>query len=343
MSKITIRYNFETNSSSMHSLAIRRESGQYTDDELNHSEAIANTHSYDAILTLKDGHIVTTEEIHNDGWIWDNSMRVWSSDIELRHSAMKVMSSFRDKFVYALATVYGHRRRNWEKRIEEIKAVFAKYLPDVALNMERIRLDRFWGYGIGTTQYLLYPFLKKNKITIEEFLTNTKYIVIVDYSEYQKMQWLNMVDETQIVDVYCEHELDDHLMNIEDGVWKLRECDLNFGRAPFRVLGTPEGKARYALASYHSANIEQVLEILQEIYPDLQKIELPPDEYSNDGLEHGWCDDSVLPTEIPLRDFILDKKYVVIADGDEYCVWSDFYHTALFNKEAYPNVNTCDE
>jgi hypothetical protein len=180
--------------------------------------------------------------------------------------------------------------------------------------------------------------LKKNGVTLEEFLTNTRYIVIINYAEYEKMKWLDMVDESKIVNIFRPDITDSYEMKIENGVWKLAECDIEFGRSPFRVLGTPEGKARYALACHYSENIDEVLAIMQEIYPEMKRIELPKSDWREDGINHGYTDDGgVIPYDVPLRDFILNKKYVVISDGDEYCVWNDFKRTPLFNQEAYPN------
>jgi hypothetical protein len=132
-------------------------------------------------------------------------------------------------------------------------------------------------------------------------------------------------------------------MNIVDGVWKIEGRDLHFGRSPYRVLGTVEGKARYALATYSSKNIDEVLTILQEVYPDLKRIELPMAWWDPEKEDHGYCEDSALPLNIPLRDFILDKKYVIISDGDEYCIWDDFKRTKLFNAEEYPDEEIEDE
>lgn len=341
---IVTRYNFETNSSSMHSLSFRRESGPYTAADLQRTEAMENMTYHDAIIMLKDGHTVTEEEIRKDCWIYDNRMGIWDHSMELAGSAMEVMSTFRDKLTYALATAYGYRYKGWEKRVEEIKAVFAKVLPYVELSLDIERYRWCNSNSVGTNQYLLYPFLKMNNITIEEFLTNTKYIVIVNYAEYEKMRWLNMVDESQIVEVYHPHENDDYTMKIVDGVWKLSSCDIQFGRYPFRVLGTPEGKARYALACHHSTNIDEVLSIMQEVYPEMKSIELPRDKWYDGGVNHGYTDDGgVIPDNIPLRDFILDKKYVVISDGDEYCIWSGFKKTPLFNREEYCEEHIDDD
>lgn len=344
---IVVRHNFETNSSSMHSLSVRRSEGEYSAEELRRSEAIADAPNYDAIITLKDGHVVTEDEIKTTSWIYHDEMHVWYHSLELIDSAMQVMSSFRDKLEYALATVYGHRYRGWRNKIAEITDVFEKHLPGVKLDLSSIeRMDEWdWRYrSIGTAQYLLYPFLKKNKISIEDFLTNTKYAVVVNYAEYEKMKWLNMVDESQIADVFKPDVDVSYEMKIEDGVWKLAERDIEFGRCPFRVLGTPEGKARYALASARSENMNEILAIMQEIYPEMKRIELPKCEYSEDGINHGYCENygGVIPNDVPLRDFILNKKYVVISDGDEYCVWKDFKKTKLFNNEEYPVEQTVE-
>ena len=114
-----------------------------------------------------------------------------------------------------------------------------------------------------------------------------------------------MVDESKIADVYKPDISFDRALNIENGVWQLSEIDINFGRSPFRVLGTPEGKARYALATYHSKNIDEITAILKEVYPDLEKIALPKDDFYDDGVDSGYCEDSVIPDDVPLRDFIL--------------------------------------
>ena len=336
---IVIRHNFETNSSSMHSLSVRKTDGEYALEELKHSEATVDEKNHDAIIVLKEGK--TEIDV---GWCWKDEVSISPYSAELSNSAMQVLSSFRDKMTYALATIYGYRYRNWQNRVEEIKNIFAKHLPHLKLDISRLedKMERGW-YTIKTSDYLLYPFLKENNVTMEEFLTNTKYIVIVNYAEYQKMRWLNMVDESKIESVCHVAEEAPAEMKIEDGVWKLSEGDISFGRSPFRVLGTPEGKARYALAAHHSENIDEVLAIMQEIYPEMKSIELPADEYSDDGINRGYTDDWGIIDDVPLREFILNKKYVLIADGDEYCVWKDFKKTPLFNQTEYPEENSKED
>ena len=337
---IVTRYNFETNSSSMHSLSYRRSSGAYSIEELQHSESTANDEYHDAIFVMTEGEVTSTEEMKKQLWLRedDDSCSVSYYDVAFKNSAMEVLPDFRGRLMYALSSIYGRRTKGWERRIEEIEAILNKYLPGVKFSARG--LDE----RVGTNDNLLYPFLRKNKISIEDFLLNDKYVVIVNTAEYQRMKFLNMVDESQIERVYAEPYEVETKMNIEDGVWKINGRDLQFGRYPYRVLGTVEGKARYALATYGSHNINEVLAILKEVYPELERVELPKCSWDKEKEERGYCEDSVLPLNVPLRDFILDKKYVVISDGDEYCVWDNFKKSGLFNWSEYPeeSVSECD-
>lgn len=333
MSQIVARYNFETNSSSMHSLAIRRESGDYNIEELMHSEEMRGTTTFDTIMILKDGAVQSVEQMKKDSWIWDNRLRFYSSDLHFRCEPMEILSTFRGKLRYAIATMAAYRYAGWENRVQEIKDIFHKVMPDIELALNDF--DDYCGRNVSVNHYLLVPFLKKYNVSMEEFLTNSKYVVVINYAEFKKMKRLNMVDENAIDVVFHVYDEPEKKLEIVNGVWELSESDINFGRCPFRVLGTPEGKARYALAAHQSDNIDEVIGILQKVYPELKEIKLPRCWYKKSEIEHGYCEDPVIPDDVPLRDFILNKKYVVISDGDEYCVWNDFRKTSMFNREMY--------
>jgi hypothetical protein len=317
----------------MHSLSVRRTSGSYSAEELKRSEALDIHDNRDGIFVMKDGSITTVEEMRKQLWIRDEKDDCYISDydVEFKKSPMQVLGDFRGKLHYALASVYGRQTKGWEGRLREITNMLDQYLPNVEFHLRELRRD------VGVNTYCLFQFLKKNNISMEEFLLNNKYIVVVNLAEYQKMRFLGMVNETNIENIYDITEETSVQMNIENGVWKISQDDLRFGRSPYRVLGTVEGKARYALATYESANIDEVLEILQEVYPELKSIELPHCWYSKEARDRGYCEDSALPLDVPLRDFILDKKYVIISDGDEYCIWNQFKKTKLFNLEEYPD------
>jgi hypothetical protein len=332
---IVVRYNFETNSSSMHSLSYRRTDGAYTSEELERSESLIGEMICDAIITVDDARITDEQEIRSELWLWreDSSVRIWESDIDYINSPMVVVSSIREKLHYAIASAFNNEDR--DEKIFAIKDVMNRLLPGVEINIDGFDNDsRYNVYARGhmlrggVERDILYPFLEQHHVSMEEFLTNNRYIVIVNYAEYCKMKFLGMVDESKIINVFPEMVIEQNKMQIKDGVWSLRSCDVTFGRSPFRVLGTVEGKARYALAATSWKNVDEVTEVLQEVYPDLKKIELIGD--------YSYVDEDAMPWSIPLREFLLNKKYVIISDGDEYCVWDDFKRTKLFNHNEYP-------
>ena len=129
---------------------------------------------------------------------------------------------------------------------------------------------------------------------------------------------------------------------IHDGVWNIRNEDhLTFGRSPFGYLNTFESKVRYAIASLccHRKDAEKLFKkiesIVCEIIPDCHKIELPT-KWHNDDPCYGWVDDDILSPflknkNISVKEFLTNKKYVVIVDGDEYCIWEDLKDSGLVN------------
>lgn len=151
---------------------------------------------------------------------------------------------------------------------------------------------------------------------------------------------------------YQPEELTRHLW-IHNGVWKLyREDGLSFGRAPFDCLSTFEAKVRYAIASLcgyrqNAAEIfKEIEELVCDIVPECTHIELPEqwyyefdDDDNNDDEDHifyGHVDEDILTpflknNNVSLREFLTNSKYIVIVDGDEYCIWSNMKKSGLVN------------
>lgn len=145
---------------------------------------------------------------------------------------------------------------------------------------------------------------------------------------------------------YADNELRRHLWLSNDGVWKIWDDDeITFGRHPFRCLGTFESKVRYAIASlcaWHDDKVEQFENIeciVKEVIPECARIELPKVSYSwdeNDKISYGSVDEDILSSflkneNISLKEFLTNKRYVVIVDGDEYCIWNDLKNSGLVN------------
>ena len=331
---IVVRYNFETNSSSQHSLSTRVQSGWYTDEELARTEARHHGDiAQDAIIVMKDSMPATKDDLMDGVWAYNGKYSIWSHYLDFRNSPMQVLRTFEQKAKYAIASIYSRKTKGWTQRKAELDAVLKKVLPDVEFEYEK-DIDRAY-HGASVNENILHPFLKKYNVSLEEFLTDMRYVVIVNYAEYCKMKWLDMVDEDNIQMEYHEHVAKDIPIDIVDGVWHIHESDVTFGRSPFRVLGTPEGKARYALAS--GCKQDDVIRILQEVYPELDDIKFErryPDLADDDDMV-GYCEGYAMPPDVPLREFILNKKYVVISDGDEYCIWDEFIKSPLFKAKAY--------
>lgn len=181
--KRQIRRNvFETNSSSMHSLVVKKESVYFTEDEVRED-----------IYIGKDGMI---------------DLRY--KDIYFGRSPFQVLITLKDKALYTLAAMCNYKG---DAVYEEVKSVIQSYIPefiDFDLELEThiysekynteeeinklfgegnyIKKDNqwvVWGYNLGgVDDDILTGFLEKEKITITEFLKNKRYVVVVDGDEY---------------------------------------------------------------------------------------------------------------------------------------------------------------
>lgn len=143
-------------------------------------------------------------------------------------------------------------------------------------------------------------------------------------------------------------ELTDEMYLYEDGVWDIwMDDDLYFGRSPFQCLSTFESKVRYAIASLCSwrsnkekkATFEKIKEIVIEAIPECKDVKLPRDNYcEKEKVVYGGVDEDILSgflekNNIKLKDFLLNKKYVVIVDGDEYCIYDELKKSGIINKD----------
>ena len=177
-------------------------------------------------------------------------------------------------------------------------------------------------------------------------------------------------------------------------VWNIWDHDLEFGRSPFRALGTFTDKWLYACASlvhdYNDETYKELVALALKYIPGLKKVELPTtsdscadkddeehkdDEYfqkygktedelveyltqkekdwgmeidywkSSSGYWHydrpftGYVDENILSgflekEGITLEEYLTNKKYVVIQDGDEYGYFGDMKRAGLINLEA---------
>lgn len=146
--------------------------------------------------------------------------------------------------------------------------------------------------------------------------------------------------------------------------------NLNFGRSPFQILYTPKEKALYAIRSlcnYKDDTYYEIIRVLQNLVPEFKDFEYDEDidtykkEYYTEayvkkvfgegnyydrgddwlcyGYDFGNMDIPILPAflekeEITIEEFLTNKKYAVVVDGDEYCIYKDMKKIGLIAMDA---------
>lgn len=186
-----VRLNtFETNSSSSHSFVITDFEGRYSQEEImNH------------VCLWKDGKTI-----------------MWSSGLEFGRSPFDFLNNFESKTRYAIASSNG-------RLVPQIVEVWKKYVPGFT-HFEFDEKYRVWDeekqeyvdtdddnpvYEYGyTDDYMIEGWLKKYNVSVEDFLTMRRYVIVVDGDEYQikdKLFNSGLVDTSHIIhDSYAEYE-----------------------------------------------------------------------------------------------------------------------------------------
>lgn len=184
-----IRRNvFETNSSSSHSLVITTDNEHYTREKINKNFYIT-----------KEGKV-----------------RLWESSLEFYRSPFDMLVTFEDKLRYAIASSNGNL-------VDDCREICKKYV-DGFTDFEFDTKDYVWdsevkdyvetdepipNYG-GTDDYQIEGWLKSYNVSLEEFLTNKRYIVVVDGDEYNcwfHIKDSGLVDTSKIIhDSYVEEQ-----------------------------------------------------------------------------------------------------------------------------------------
>lgn len=186
-----VRLNtFETNSSSSHSFVITDFEGRYSQ-----------------------------EEIMNHVCLWDDGKAImWESRLEFGRSPFDFLNTFESKTRYAIASSNG-------RLVPQIVEVWKKYVPGFS-HFEFDEKYRVWDeekqeyvdtdednpvYDYGyTDDYMIDGWLKKYNVSVEDFLTMKRYIIVCDGDESQiwdKVRDSGLIDTSHIIhDSYAEYE-----------------------------------------------------------------------------------------------------------------------------------------
>ena len=136
----------------------------------------------------------------------------------------------------------------------------------------------------------------------------------------------------------------------KEGLFEIwRGEDLEFGRYPFNILSTFADKVKYAIASYGKPRFEEIEDLCRKyIVPAYFSsedigyctgIELPMDICSTDneyygGIDHqsmGLLDNTLNKLGITLEEFLINPRYVIIIDGDEYQIFDKMFECGIID------------
>lgn len=180
---IQIRDNtFETNSSSSHSLIITDFDGKYT-----------------------------PEEMMKGIYLWGGKeARMYESNLEFYRSPFYLLATFESKSRYAIASSQGHLA-------DEVEKIWHKYIPNFngfKFDMKTEEYDydkKEWVdldepkpiYG-GTDDYQIEGWLKSYNVSLEDFLTMRRYMVVCDGDETR--EWYHILDSGLVDKSHIIHD-----------------------------------------------------------------------------------------------------------------------------------------
>lgn len=137
-------------------------------------------------------------------------------------------------------------------------------------------------------------------------------------------------------------------------------CDTHsFGRAPFEVLSTPKDKLRYYVAHYvgfkkQKEKLKEVEDLVHEligcpkdkiklyVYEDYPWKKKPEKSYGYAGINDTGEDvfDYIEKNNISLREFILDPRYTVVVDGDEYQEFKKLFEKGIIDLDNIDYISS---
>ena len=146
---------------------------------------------------------------------------------------------------------------------------------------------------------------------------------------------------------HSDKNIDTHTNKIDkNGIWKFDEGELDFYRYPFRFLHTFEDKVKYAIANYCELD-RDYKSICEDIFPIIDVVKKYNINFikfefakSHGRIDTGGTDDYALNSwlennNITLEEFLINPRYAVICDGDEYCTFDKLIDLGLINKSKF--------
>ena len=145
----------------------------------------------------------------------------------------------------------------------------------------------------------------------------------------------DIIKETDTDQYFTHEEMLNSLHGLQkNGTYKSFVRDWYFGRCPFRALDTFEQKFQYAYANEDKdPEKSDLVQMLQNLIPEVKKFVAPESSGTDAYPLHGWLNSH----GITMKEFLTNKKYVIIQDGDEYRIWEDLIRSGLIDMNAIEN------
>ena len=147
---------------------------------------------------------------------------------------------------------------------------------------------------------------------------------------------------TTLNEHYTEDEMRKNVYIRENGIVRIWASSLEVYREPFDILCTFESKARYAIAASNGNLVADVQDIFRKYIDGFTNFVFAQTYKSYDDEEmindYGGTDDYLIEGwlkkyNISLEEFLTNKRYVVICDGDEYCIWDHLKESGLIRTD----------
>ena len=140
---------------------------------------------------------------------------------------------------------------------------------------------------------------------------------------------------------YTKEEIQDELswlLSDDKNTYGKSWCDWYYGRAPFRILTTFRDKLSYAYANcyYDKDKVKELLDVMRKYIPEIKKF----GDVEDVGVDEQWLAGWLEKYNLSLEEFLTNRKYIVICDGDEYNIWMDMVDTGIIDLNAAENIKT---
>ena len=126
------------------------------------------------------------------------------------------------------------------------------------------------------------------------------------------------------------------------------ESDLEFGRAPFDLLTDWYGRVRYCIAAGY--DVDELTEMCRRNIKGFDHFNFEKNRWSKgpykgyiDHQSIGALETALKKFNVSLEEFIFNDRFIIVIDGDEYCVFDSLRNSEMFNKDGVEQIVPCPD